>query len=188
MFPQPQPQPSLHLRPAIFTNATLPAAPQPTAIMSHAHHGIGAMPGPSSSKVPSFNDEVSELLEFFEFFEDLASTYGLTDADKCKAMKNQGQRYTVCDLEWIVVNQADNNICTETELIQYYHQFHIIAVWLVTNEKISILQHLELRDLNFNSNEPADFEKVLAAGHHVFLDEVFDTEFNDPITLCIKSI
>ncbi|KAJ8579729.1 hypothetical protein M405DRAFT_870035 [Rhizopogon salebrosus TDB-379] len=192
--------------------------------MSHTHQGIGAMPGPSSSKAPSFNGEMSELSEFFEFFEDLASTYGLTDADKCKCVSrdytifkknildqypgaSKGQRYTVRDLERVVVNQADSDIYTETELIQYYRQFRAIAVWLVTNKKISerdrnkyfwqglpvrarqqILQRLELKDPNFDRNESADFEKVLEAGRHVFSDEAFDAEFNDPITLRIKSI
>ncbi|OJA13438.1 hypothetical protein AZE42_02284 [Rhizopogon vesiculosus] len=211
--------------------------------MSHALQGIGAMPGPNSSKAPLFNGETSELLEFFELFEDLASTYGLTSADKSKCLvryvdlptkrfwitltgyesrdygvfkqnildqypgASKGQHYTVRDLERIVVNQADSDIHTETELVHYYRQFRAIAVWLVMNEKISvcdrdkyfwqglpararrqILQRLELRDPNFNRNEPADFEKVLEAGRHVFSDEAFDAEFNDPITLRIKSI
>jgi hypothetical protein len=44
------------------------------------------MPGSNSTKMPMFNGETLELLEFFEVFEDLASTYGLTSADKCKSL------------------------------------------------------------------------------------------------------
>jgi hypothetical protein len=54
--------------------------------MSHVLQGIGAMPGPNSSKAPLFNGETSELLEFFEMFEDFASTYSLSSADKCKSL------------------------------------------------------------------------------------------------------
>ncbi|OAX37288.1 hypothetical protein K503DRAFT_667602, partial [Rhizopogon vinicolor AM-OR11-026] len=132
------------------------------------------MPGPKSSKALLFNGETSELLEFLELFEDLASTYGLTGADKCKCLvryvdlltkrfwitltgyesrdygvfkqnildqypgASKGQHYTVRDLKWIVVNQTDSDIDTETELIHYYHQFRAIAVWLVMNKKISV--------------------------------------------------
>ncbi|OAX31887.1 hypothetical protein K503DRAFT_794870 [Rhizopogon vinicolor AM-OR11-026] len=113
------------------------------------------MPSPNSSKAPLFNGEPSELLEFFELFENLASTYGLTNADKCKCLvryvdlpmkrcwiiltgyekhdynvfkqnildqypgANRGQHYTIRDLERIIVDQADNDICSETELFQY---------------------------------------------------------------------
>ncbi|KAG2055737.1 hypothetical protein BDR06DRAFT_1044422 [Suillus hirtellus] len=42
------------------------------------------MPGPGSSKAPSFSGETSELLEFLELFEDLAASCRLTDVDKCK--------------------------------------------------------------------------------------------------------
>ncbi|KAG2071724.1 hypothetical protein BDR04DRAFT_977839, partial [Suillus decipiens] len=131
------------------------------------------MPGPGSSKVPAFNEETLELQEFLELFEDLASSYGLNDADKCKmivqyvnletkrfwvtltgyeskdfgALKTnilgqypgaaKGARYTICDLERVILNMAESDISTETELLQYYHQFRPIAVWLVTNSKIS---------------------------------------------------
>ncbi|OAX31888.1 hypothetical protein K503DRAFT_702980, partial [Rhizopogon vinicolor AM-OR11-026] len=79
--------------------------------------------------------------------------------------------------------------------------------WLVTNHKISkrdcnkyfwqglpararceILQRLEITDPKFKRDEPADFEKVVEAGHYVFSDEAFDAEYNDPITLRINSI
>ncbi|KAG2071678.1 hypothetical protein BDR04DRAFT_1015452 [Suillus decipiens] len=43
------------------------------------------MPGPGSNKAPSFNSETLELIEFFELFEDLASSCMLTDEQKCKA-------------------------------------------------------------------------------------------------------
>jgi hypothetical protein len=178
-LPQPsfnfqQPQPFI-LKPAIFTiiQAQPTTQPMPTMTMSHVHRGTGAMPGPSSSKVPLFNGETLELLEFFKVFEDLASTYGLTSTDKCKSLvryvdhqtkcfwitltgfesrkygtfkKNilsqypgasKGQRYTVHELEHIVVNQADSDINTEKELMHYYSQFWAVAVWLVSNGKIS---------------------------------------------------
>jgi len=248
-LPQPsfnfqQPQPFI-LKPAIFTNIQARPTTQPTTTtaMSHVHQGTGAMPGPNSSKAPLFNGETSELLEFFEVFEDLTSTYGLTSADKCKSLvryvdrqtkhfwimltgfesckygtfkKNilsqypgasKGQRYTVRELEHIVINQADSDINTEKELMHYYSQFRAVAIWLISNGKISgrdcdkyfwqglpvracrqILQRLKLKDPDFNQNEPAHFKKVIEAGRHVFSDEAFDTEFNDPITLCIQSI
>jgi hypothetical protein len=46
--------------------------------------GTMGMPGPGSTKAPSFNGETSELLEFFEIFEDLALSYSLMDEQKCK--------------------------------------------------------------------------------------------------------
>jgi hypothetical protein len=51
-----------------------------------AIRGISAMPGPGSSKALSFSRETSELLEFLEVFEDLATSCGLTDPDKCKML------------------------------------------------------------------------------------------------------
>ncbi|KAG1874755.1 hypothetical protein DFJ58DRAFT_721750 [Suillus subalutaceus] len=184
--------------------------------MSHVHRGTGAMPSPNSSKAPIFNSEMLELLEFFEVFEDLASTYGLTSADKCKSLvcyvdrqikrfwimlmgfesreygtfkksiltqnpgASKGQRYTIHELECIIVNQVDSNINTEKELMNYYR--------LLVRAHHQILQWLELKDPDFNCNEPAHFKKVVEAGHHVFLDEAFNAEFNDPITLRIQSI
>ncbi|KAG2086955.1 uncharacterized protein F5147DRAFT_588342, partial [Suillus discolor] len=50
---------------------------------------------------------------------------------------NQGTCYMIRDLERVVLNTADSDISTEMELLQYYHQFHPIAVWLETNPKIS---------------------------------------------------
>jgi hypothetical protein len=122
------------------------------------------MPGPGSSKAPSFNGETSELLEFLELFEDLASSCGLTDADKCKMVVRyvnletkrfwvtltgyeskdfgtfkaniigqypgaaKGARYTIRDLERVILNSAESDVSTETELVQYYRQFrpHIL--------------------------------------------------------------
>ncbi|KAG2067663.1 hypothetical protein BDR04DRAFT_982836, partial [Suillus decipiens] len=131
------------------------------------------MPGPNSSKALLFNGKTLELLEFFEVFEDLASTYGLTSTDKCKSLvryvdrqtkcfwitltgfesreygtfkrsilgqypgASKGQHYTIHELKRIIVNQADSDINTEKELMHYYSQFQAIAVWLVSNNKIS---------------------------------------------------
>ncbi|KAG2067856.1 hypothetical protein BDR04DRAFT_967039, partial [Suillus decipiens] len=44
------------------------------------------MPGPGSKKAPSFSGETSELIEFLEFFEDLASSCALTDKQKCRTI------------------------------------------------------------------------------------------------------
>lgn len=131
------------------------------------------MPRPSSNKAPTFSGETSELLEFFEYFEDLADACSLTDTDKCKLLvqyvdlstkyfwvtlkgydkkdfnelkmnilaqcpgAEKGTRYTIQDLKCIVINNVDSNISTETKLLQYYHQFRPVAVWLVTNNKIT---------------------------------------------------
>ncbi|KAH7922154.1 hypothetical protein BV22DRAFT_1106781 [Leucogyrophana mollusca] len=114
------------------------------------------MPGPTSSKAPSFNGETSELLEFFKYFKDLADSCSLTDAEKCKSVvryvdrvtkrfwvtlsgyesqdydtfkanilsqylgTEKGIKYTLCDLEHIVMNFVDQDISMETELLQYY--------------------------------------------------------------------
>ncbi|KAG2051663.1 hypothetical protein BDR06DRAFT_851857, partial [Suillus hirtellus] len=129
--------------------------------------------GANSSKAPTFNGETSELLEFFELFEDLASACGLSDTKKCKTIIHyvdiqtkhfwvtltgyeskdftvfkasillqysgaaKGLRYSIHDLERIMINNVDNDISTETELLQYYRQFRPVAHWLVTNNKIS---------------------------------------------------
>jgi hypothetical protein len=52
--------------------------------MSNTSKGISAMPGPGSSKAPSFNGETADLLEFLELFDDLATSSALTDEEKCK--------------------------------------------------------------------------------------------------------
>ncbi|KAG2737479.1 hypothetical protein P692DRAFT_20682729, partial [Suillus brevipes Sb2] len=201
------------------------------------------MPGPTSNKAPTFSGETSELLEFFEHFEDLADACSLTDTDKCKLLvryvdtstkrfwvtlkgydkkdfnefktsilaqypgAEKGIRYTIRDLERIVINNVDSDISTETELLQYYRQFRPVAVWLVTNNKITarerdryfwqglplparkaIDRRLELKTVDYNRNEPTDFEEVLNAGHFVFSDEAFDADFNDPIATRLRTI
>ncbi|KAG2046147.1 hypothetical protein BDR06DRAFT_985678 [Suillus hirtellus] len=131
------------------------------------------MLGTNSSKAPTFNGETSELLEFFELFEDLASACGLLDAEKCKMIIRyvdiqmkcfwvtlmgyeskdftvfkasilsqysgaaKGLWYSIRDLERIVISNVNNDISTETELLQYYWQFRPVAHWLVANNKIS---------------------------------------------------
>jgi len=46
--------------------------------------GVSGMPSPTSGKAPSFTGVKTELLDFLELFEDLASSNGLTDEEKCK--------------------------------------------------------------------------------------------------------
>ncbi|KAG0691653.1 hypothetical protein DFH29DRAFT_883985 [Suillus ampliporus] len=211
--------------------------------MSASSKGINAMPGPNSSKAPTFNGETSELLEFFELFEDLAASCSLSNADKCKMIvcyvdlptkhfwvtlpgyeskdfgalqtsilaqypgTEKGLWYMIRDLERIVLNHADSDISTETKLLQYYRQFRPVAVWLVTNKKISahernryfwqglpqlarrdINRWLELKDPAYLRNEATNFEKVLEAGRFVLSDDAFDADLNDPITSRLKSI
>ncbi|KAG1811602.1 hypothetical protein EV424DRAFT_1349620 [Suillus variegatus] len=187
--------------------------------MSNMLKGINAMPGANSSKAPMFNGETSELLEFFELFEDLALACGLSDAEKCKTIVRyvdiqtkhfwvtltgyeskdftvfktsilsqysgaaKGLRYSIRDLEQIVISNVDNDISTKTKLLQYYRQFRPVAHWLVTNNKISarerdryfwqgllaasrraIDRRLELKDpANYSRTEATDFEEVLKA-------------------------
>ncbi|KIK34346.1 hypothetical protein CY34DRAFT_26874 [Suillus luteus UH-Slu-Lm8-n1] len=123
------------------------------------------MPGPGSSKAPSFSGETSELLEFLELFEDLASSCGLTDGDKCKMVVRyvnletkrfwvtltgyESKDYGIFKTNIIgqypgaakgaryTIRDLERIIPTETELVQYYRQFRPIAVWLVANSKIS---------------------------------------------------
>ncbi|KIK33155.1 hypothetical protein CY34DRAFT_100109, partial [Suillus luteus UH-Slu-Lm8-n1] len=201
------------------------------------------MPGANSSKAPSFNGETSELLEFFELFEDLADACALTPAEKCKTIVRyvdlqtkrfwvtltgyeskdfdvlktsilaqysgaaKGQRYTIRDLERIVISNVDNDISTETELLQYYRQFRPVAHWLVANSKIStrerdryfwqglpattrraIDRRLELKNPSYSRTEATDFEEVLKAGRFVFSDDAFDADLNEPIATRIRSI
>ncbi|KAG2070532.1 hypothetical protein BDR04DRAFT_1155361 [Suillus decipiens] len=54
--------------------------------MSTANKGISGMPGPRSNKAPMFNGETTELLNFFELFEDWASSCSLMDEQKCKTI------------------------------------------------------------------------------------------------------
>lgn len=46
------------------------------------------MPAPTSNKAPSFEGDPSELMEFFEYFEDL------DEADKCKSIVRYADRTT----------------------------------------------------------------------------------------------
>lgn len=65
--------------------------------MSTTSKGVGAMPAPGSLRAPFWDGKSSTLLEFFEEFEDLATTNGLTDAEKCRAavryVDNSAKRY-----------------------------------------------------------------------------------------------
>lgn len=49
----------------------------------------------------------------------------------------KGIKYTWRDLELVVAMPSNDDISTETELLQYYRKFRPIAVWLVANKKIS---------------------------------------------------
>ncbi|KAG2348489.1 hypothetical protein BDR05DRAFT_995869 [Suillus weaverae] len=89
LAPPAQPQPTQNTSttaPSTLPNPFAPRIPAPPipSKMSNASKGINAMPGTNSSKAPSFNGETSELLEFFELFEDLADACALTPAEKCK--------------------------------------------------------------------------------------------------------
>ncbi|KAG3229866.1 hypothetical protein P692DRAFT_20704802, partial [Suillus brevipes Sb2] len=202
------------------------------------------MPAPTSNKAPSFNGETSELLDFFELFEDLAQACGLTSAEQCKLIvryvepstkhfwvtltgyesrdftvfkdsileqypgAEKGLRYSIRHLERIVLNSAENDISTETELLQYYRQFRPVAHWLINNGKITprerdryfwqglppatrraIDRRLEVQDPKaYSRTEATDFETVLKAGRFVFSDDAFDTDLNDPIATRLRSI
>ncbi|KIJ65376.1 hypothetical protein HYDPIDRAFT_167090 [Hydnomerulius pinastri MD-312] len=69
--------------------------------------GINAMPAPTSNKVPSFDGGTSELLEFFDYFEDLASACSLTDADKCKVIVRYVDKTT--KRFWITLTGYENH-------------------------------------------------------------------------------
>ena len=49
----------------------------------------------------------------------------------------KGIKYTRRDLELIVAMPSNDDISTETELLQYYRKFRPVAVWLVANNKVS---------------------------------------------------
>ncbi|KAG1907536.1 uncharacterized protein F5891DRAFT_974237 [Suillus fuscotomentosus] len=96
-FPPIQTQPPIPTVPntPVFSNTSasnvcnttqLNVPSQPPLTMSNTLKGINAMPGANSSKAPTFNGETSELLEFFELFEDLALACGLLYAEKCKTI------------------------------------------------------------------------------------------------------
>ncbi|GBE78908.1 hypothetical protein SCP_0201050 [Sparassis crispa] len=221
-----------------------PIIPLPIITMSSSTaKGLSGMPAPGSSKVPSFHGESSELLEFFEFFEDLTNDCKLSAPEKCKSLvhyvdkttkhfwislasyesqdfetlkKNilaqypgadKGIRYTLRELEQLVVEQAGSEIQTETELLTYYRLFCPISQWLVHNSHITdcernsyfwqglprdtrraIDRRLELTIPDFSRAAPPDVEKVVAAGRFVFSDEAFDSEYNDPISMRLRSL
>jgi len=211
--------------------------------MSATNKGMTAMPGPGSNKAPSFNGETSELLDFFDIFEDLADSCALTDEQKCKIIvrytdlltkrfwvtitgyeskdyalfkknilakyprANRGLRYTIRDLERLILNTAESEISTETELLQYYRQFSPISVWLMANSKISsrecdryflqglpqsvrkaIDRRLELKEKNYTRNEAPDIEKALEAGQFVLSDDAYDADLHEPIASRLHSI
>ncbi|KAF8884180.1 hypothetical protein BD779DRAFT_1801800 [Infundibulicybe gibba] len=176
-----------------------------------SHKGILAMPGMTSKEAPTFSGvETLELLEFFDYFEELADKFELTDSErwfgahdykKFKASildqypgASKGIKYTVRDLGRLMKASRDDEITSETELLQYYRKFRPIAVWLVTNHKIGegerdhyfwyglhpstrhqISRRLKLEDPeNYTRSEAADMDKVLAAGRFIFSDEALD--------------
>lgn len=111
----------------------------------------------------------------------------------------EGVKYTWQDLELIVASLSNNDISMETELLQYYHKFRPVTVWLVTNKKISdhernryfwqglpmvvycaVDQQLELKNANYSYNKLMDYE-VLKASWFILSDNAFDTDLNDLI-------
>lgn len=108
-------------------------------------------------------------------------------------------RYTIRDLETIVIDAADSDISTETELLQYYRQFRPVAVWLEANAKISArerdqyfwqgLPHSARRAIGRRlERKEADFEKVLEAGRFVLSEDAFDAVLNEPINGHLRSM
>lgn len=119
----------------------------------------------------------------------------------------KGARYTICNLEHIILNTGESDVSTEMELVQHYRQFHPIVMWLVANSKISeherdrylwqghphsarlvIGQWLQHTEANYTCNETANFEKVVKAGWFVLSNDVFDTDLNESIASHIKLI
>ncbi|KAG2131466.1 hypothetical protein BD769DRAFT_1722792 [Suillus cothurnatus] len=95
------PQPHL---PPVQTTASIPLNPNSTVTvpaMSATNKGMTAMPGPGSNKAPSFNGETSELLDFFDIFEDLANSCALTDEQKCKIIVRYTDLLTKCF--WVTI-------------------------------------------------------------------------------------
>jgi len=120
---------------------------------------------------------------------------------------NRGLRYTIRDLEHLILNTAESKISTEMELLQYYRQFSPILVWLMANSKISsrerdryflqglphsvrkaIDRHLELKEKNYTRNEAPDIEKALEAGQFVLSDDAYDADLHEPIVSQLHSI
>ena len=118
----------------------------------------------------------------------------------------EGVKYTWQDLELIVASLSNNDISMETELLQYYHKFRPVTVWLVTNKKISdhernryfwqglpmvvycaVDQQLELKNANYSYNKLMDYE-VLKASWFILSDNAFDTDLNDLIAAWLQTL
>lgn len=70
--------------------------------MATSSKGLQAMPGPSSSKAPSFKGELSDLLDFFTDFEDLKTGCGLKNDEMCHALL----QYIDSATKWLWVTLA----------------------------------------------------------------------------------
>ena len=102
----------------------------------------------------------------------------------------------------------ETNIFTETELMEFPHQFHPEGTWLIKNNKLSegeqdklfwqglsrhichdILLQLQLKDpKKFDHTEHPNFEKVIKAGHIVLTNDRFDIDKNNPVALHLCSV
>ncbi|KAG2743496.1 hypothetical protein P692DRAFT_201723436 [Suillus brevipes Sb2] len=78
------------------------------------------MPAPTSNKAPSFNGETSELLDFFELFEDLAQACGLTDAEQCKLLVRYVDQATKCF--WVTLGgyESKNFATLKASILEQY--------------------------------------------------------------------
>ncbi|KAG6834481.1 hypothetical protein H0H93_009410, partial [Arthromyces matolae] len=75
------------------TTFDTPVEPTTTMPDTVPKAGAGSMPVPGSKRAPYFNGkDPSELLDFFETFEDLAKEYSLSDAEKCKHVVKYGSK------------------------------------------------------------------------------------------------
>ncbi|KAF8889393.1 hypothetical protein BD779DRAFT_1469895 [Infundibulicybe gibba] len=115
--------------------------------------GIIAMPGVASNKAPTFSGETSELLEFLDYFEELADGYQLSEPERCKSLVryvDQSTKRFWISLEGFGTHNYQKfkeaildqypvlaKITSETELRQYYRKFRPMAVWLIANNKLS---------------------------------------------------
>ncbi|KIM57905.1 hypothetical protein SCLCIDRAFT_28434 [Scleroderma citrinum Foug A] len=117
-------------------------------------------------------------------------------------------QFTYRDLERIVLAHAESDISTETELMEFSHQFRPVATWLVRNNKLSkrewdklfwqglprhichsISLQLQLEDpKKFDHMEHPNFEKVIKAGRIVLANDRFNIDKNDPVTLRLRSV
>lgn len=53
----------------------------------------------------------------------------------------EGRRYTHHNLASVVAAPRNDDISTETDLLEYYRRFRPVAVWLVANDKITGYDH-----------------------------------------------